>query len=74
MSIEVHPGMENSNDDDADRRGPEEQDMRADRELAISGANLVAGKSAAWVFRYRHRGALNVVQICFGFVEAESFD
>ena len=72
MPIEVHPPMENSDNDDAGRRRLEEQDMRADRELAIAGANLVARKSPARVFRHRHRGALNFAQVCL--VEAESFE
>jgi hypothetical protein len=45
MPTEVHPPMENSHDDDGGCRGLEEQDVRADGELAIAGTNLVAEKA-----------------------------
>jgi hypothetical protein len=74
MAIEAHSRMENSDNDDVGHRRPEEQDMRADGELAIAGANLIAGKPPARVFRHRHCGALNAAQICLRLVEAESFE
>jgi hypothetical protein len=74
MAIDVHSRMENSNNDDVGRRRPEEQDMRADGELAIAGANLVACKSTARVFRHRHRGALDSAQVRLRLVKAEAFE
>jgi hypothetical protein len=74
MAIEAHSRMENSDNDDVGHRRPEEQDMRADGELAIAGANLIAGKPPARVFRHRHCGRLNAAQICLRLVEAESFE
>jgi hypothetical protein len=66
--------MQNSDNDDAGRRRPEEQDMRSDGELAIAGANLVTLKSPAQLFRHRHRGVLNSAQVRLRFVKAESFE
>jgi hypothetical protein len=47
MPTEVHPPMENSHNDDTTCRRLEEQDVRADGELAIVGTNLVAGEASA---------------------------
>ena len=72
--LEIHPPMENPDDEDAGHRGSEEQDMRPDGELAIAGANFVAGDSPARVFGYCRRRAFNAAQIRLRPVETETVE
>ena len=44
---------------------------RSDGELAVAGANLVAGKSAARAFRHGLGGALAAAEVCLRLIEAE---
>ena len=48
--------------------------MRPDGELAIAGANFVAGDSPARVFGYRRRRAFNAAQIRLRPVETETVE
>ena len=57
MPLEVHPLMQDSDDDDPALGSPGKTDVRADRELAIAGTDVVAGKSRAGLpRRFRRRG------------------
>ena len=42
-----------------------------DGELAVAGASLVAGKSAARAFRHGLGGALAAAEVCLRLIEAE---
>ncbi len=44
---------------------------RSDGELAVAGANLVAGKSAARAFRHGLGGAMTAAEVCLRPIEAE---
>ena len=54
--------------------GPKKQDVRADRELSITGTNVVPGKSPARVLRDGLGGALEIAQIRLGLIESEALE
>jgi hypothetical protein len=60
MPLEVHALMHNSDNNDPALGGPNEQNVRADQELSIAGADVVAGAPSARIACDSFRGALNV--------------
>jgi hypothetical protein len=74
MPLEVHPLMQDSDDDGPALGSPRKHNVRADRELSIAGTAIVAGISTARVFRNGFGGALKFAQICLRLFESEPLD
>lgn len=73
MAFKIHTLMEDADDDDGLLYDAIEQHMRADGELAVSSANVVARAPAAWIVGDRLCSVLDIAKISLGLPEPELF-
>ncbi|MDO8802393.1 MAG: hypothetical protein Q7J39_18835 [Phenylobacterium sp.] len=70
MAVEVHALVENAHDVDVESGLPVEEEVRADRELEIARANVIAGATTARMGGGGLDPALDVPQISLGLIYA----